>query len=288
MTIGVGLVVPSAAAALVTIGSNLGRAPDAGQGCGVSRCTLVPGVLPASALASGGLVSPVNGTVVNWRVRTGSSTTPDEFRVIRLFADGSATALGTSPTVTPPLNTTQAYPVQLPIKIGDTIGINCCGNPSDDILVSTTPTAQRYIYGPPPLVDGASPQMQSSPPVTWELAINADIEPTSAFSIGKVKAKKGGKVTVRATLPNPGTVEAGDAGDKSLAASAAKKKGTYLKRASVAVTAAGQTVEIPVKPTKTARSLLAERGALKAKLKVVFTPTGGSASAQVAKVKLKR
>jgi hypothetical protein len=43
-----------------------------------------------------------------------------------------------------------------------------------------------------------------------------------------------------------------------------------------------------VKPTKLARTALADKGRLKASLKVVFTPTGGSPSAQVIKVKLKR
>jgi hypothetical protein len=43
-----------------------------------------------------------------------------------------------------------------------------------------------------------------------------------------------------------------------------------------------------VRPTKRARALLRERGKLKAKLKVIFTPTGGSPTTQVLKVKLKR
>jgi hypothetical protein len=42
-----------------------------------------------------------------------------------------------------------------------------------------------------------------------------------------------------------------------------------------------------VKPTKAGRSILADKGKLKTKLKLVFTPTGGTASTQVRKVKLK-
>jgi len=281
------LLLPASAHATVTIGSNLGRAPNAGQGCGVTRCTLVPTSLPADAAAPGGLVSPVNGTVVIWHVRTGASTTPDELRVVRLLADGSAAASATSPTVTPPLNATKAYPVQLPIAAGDTIGINCCGNPSDDIMVSTTPSALRAVWNPP-LLDGGPPRMQDFPTGAFELTINADIEPTSAFTISHVKRGKGGKVTVTATYPNPGTLTAGDARDASVATAAAgKTKRHYLKRVSRSVQVPGQTINLLVKPTKQARAVLAAKGRLKARLKVVFTPTGGSPSARILKVTLK-
>jgi hypothetical protein len=267
------LVVPAAAEGTVTIGSNLGRTPDASVGCGAPRCTLVPGSMSAGATAPGGLVSPVNGTVVTWRVRTGSSTNTSEFRVARLLADGTATASATSPSVMPPLNATQAYPVQLPIKVGDTIGINCCGNPvSPDILVSTTPTSMSNLYRPT-LVDGGSPQAQNSAPLTWELAVNADIEPTATLGSVKAKPKKGGKIKVTMVLPNPGTLFATGKGLHS----------TPRKQ----VPAAGPFTLV-VKPYFLTKRKLADGKRVKAKLKLNFTPTGGSAAVQALKVRLKR
>jgi hypothetical protein len=64
------------------------------------------------------------------------------------------------------------------------------------------------------------------------------------------------------------------------------KKAKYLKRSSTQVTAPGRTV-ILVQPTKAARQALGVRGRLKAKLKLAFTPNGGSASTLIRKVKLK-
>ena len=71
-------------------------------------------------------------------------------------------------------------------------------------------------------------------------------------------------------------------------ASAGKKKQKYLKRSTMPVAVAGQTIRLLARPTKQARALLRERGRLKAKLKVVFTPTGGGPATQVLPVRLKR
>jgi hypothetical protein len=265
------LLLPAVAEATVTIGSNLGRAPDASVGCGVPRCTLVPGSMSAAATAPGGLVSPVNGTVVTWRVRTGISTNTSELRVVRLLADGTATASATSPSVTPPVNATQAYPVQLPIKVGDTVGINCCGNPiSPQILVSTTPMSLSNVYRPT-LAEGASPQAQNSAPLTQELAVDADIEPTATLDSVRAKPKKGGKIKVTMVAPNPGKLYA---------------TGKGLHSTTTDIPAAGPFTLV-VSPYHVAKRKLEKGKKVKVKLKLTFKPNGGSAAAQVVKVKLR-
>jgi hypothetical protein len=266
------MLAPAAADGAVTIGSNLGRAPDATQNCGPYRCTLVPASLSAGAAAPGGLVAPVNGTVVTWRIRTGATSTPSELRVIRLLPDGSATASATSPSVTPPVNAMQAYPVQLPIKAGDTVGVDCCGNPGQEILVSTTPMALRNIYLPP-LMEGGAPQAQNSPPLNWELAINADIEPTATLASVKARPRKGGKIKLTMVAPNPGMLFATGKGLHS----------TPRKQ----VPAAGPFTLV-VKPYFLTKRKLADGKTVKAKVKLTFTPTGGSSAVQALKVKLKR
>jgi hypothetical protein len=278
---------PTGAWGTVTIGSNLGRAPNVTTGCDPS-CTRVGASLTPAAIAPGGLASPVNGTVVTWRIRVGSSTAPATFRVVRRLPGDLATGAGTSATVTPPVQAITAFPTRLPIAAGEWIGVDCCVGGGGVIGVSGgSGNTDLWL---PALADGAAARarFQFGPQDMFETAINADIEPTSSFTISAVKLGKGGKVTVTTTLPNPGTLTGGDKRDPSLASVAGKGKQRYLKRSTMPVGVAGQTIRLLVRPTKQARALLKEKGSLKAKLKVVFTPTGGNPATQVLRVRLKR
>ena len=287
LALGLAILAPAAARGTVTIGSNLGRVPNVLTGCDPS-CTRVPASLAPAALSPGGLSSPVNGTVVTWRIRVGSSTAPVRFRVVRRFPGDLATGAGTSAAVTPPIQSITAFPTRLPISVRESIGVDCCVGGGGVIGVSGgSGTTDLWL---PALADGAAPRarFQFGPQDMFETAINADIEPTSAFTISKVKLGKGGKVTVTATLPNAGTLEGGDKRDPRLASASAKKKQKYLKRSTMPVGVAGQTIRLLVRPTTQARALLGEKARLKAKLKVVFTPTGGNPATQVLPVRLKR
>jgi hypothetical protein len=270
------LALPSGATGTVTIGSDLARAPTVANSCGPS-CTVATSSLPTADRAAGGLVSPVNGTVTMWRVRVGASTSQTTFRVIKLLSTGGlASGGGSSSMVTPPVNTTTAFPTQLPIGTGDTVGIDCCSSAGSQILAST-PQAISDLWNPR-LVDGAPGHLPLSM-LAYEVPVNADIEPTSAFTISEVKAGKGGKETLTVTLPNAGTLEGIAAG---------KKKKRYEQHATILAAVANQTIRLLVRPTKLARTLLQEKDKLKARLNVTFTPTGGSPSTQTIKVKLKR
>jgi hypothetical protein len=286
LALALALLVPAAAQGSVTIGSNLGRAPEgapSSYGCAPS-CTLSQATLAADRQAAGGLVSPVNGKVVLWRIRAAGASTPTALRVIRSLGGGLWTGAGRSTTVTPATNAQSSFPTQLPIAIGDSIGIDCC-QPSAQYFLLSGGTENTWN---PALAEGGAGTMASPVGGPHEIAINADIEPNAAFVIGAVKSGKGGKVTVTATLPNPGVLEGGDKRDTGLAAAAAgKKKTKYLKRASAPVGVAGQTIRLLLKPTNAARAVLDAKGKLKTKAKMVFTPTGGSPSIQVIKVKLK-
>lgn len=281
------LCLPAGAAATVTIGSNLARAPDGAMGsfgCAPS-CTVAQETLAADRQAPGGLVSPVNGTVVLWRVRAANASGPTALRVIRSLGGGLWTGAGRSTDVTPATNAVSSFTTQLPIGIGNFIGIDCCHPTAEYFLVS----GGTEMTWNPALAEGGPGTAANTGGGPHEVDLNADIEPTSAFRIDKVKPGKGGKLTVTATLPNPGVYAGGDVRDPSLAAAAAgKKKTRYLKRASLPVGVAGQTINLLLKPTKAARSILASRGKLKTKAKLVFTPTGGSPATQVVKAKLKR
>lgn len=275
---------PTAAQATVTIGSNLGRAPNGSTDCGGTTCTLAVRTLAPSELTPNGLVSPVNGTVVRWSIRTGAFTGQTALRVIRRFPGNLVSGLATSGTETPPLNDTKSFPTSLPIAIGDEIGIDCCATQSAFEVAGTTGDRDELWF--PALANGGPPRAPEGT-TGVELALNADIEPTAAFTVGGIKKGKRGKLTVTATLPNPGVLEGGDVRDASLAAAAAKKKTRYLKHSSLQIGAPG-TVRLQVLPTKAARQALRSRAKLRAKLKLRFTPTGGTPATQTIKVKLKR
>ena len=272
------LFLPAGAAATVTIGSNLGREPAFAESCAPS-CTLVPDTLPSDSVAPGGITSPVNGTVVAWHIRVGLNSNPTTFRVVGRRPGGFATGVGTSATVTPPVNATTSFPANLPISIGQSIGIDCCNAGGEDVLVQNNGTTALWL---PVLPNGGAPQEDFfSSPINHEVAVNADIEPISTFTVSAVKFGKGGKTTVTTILPNAGTLTGGQVGTPN-------KKHLLVKPASATAAVVNQTIRLLLKPAKRARALLHEKTKLKAKLAVVFTPTGGSPSTQILRVKLKR
>jgi hypothetical protein len=274
------LMFPAQSMGIVTIGSNLQREPDIVFGC--TNCTVVQTTLPADSQAPNGIVSPVNGTVTQWRIRsTSSAHGPTALRIVKPFAGSLFTGAGTSSLVDPPPTSTISSPTQLPIAVGDLIGLNITGA---NYFV-TNPGATRLSFSPP-LADGGAGRPADSTFANREITINADIEPTAKLANVKAKARKGGKVRVSLETPNPGTLLAGDKADKGLKAIAAAKKPKLLKRTKSQAPAPAP-LSFVVKPTKLAKSLLADGVRPKAKLKLIFTPTGGSPSTQVVKVKLK-
>jgi hypothetical protein len=278
------LAAPAAAHGTVTIGSNLGRAPNVILSCG-ANCTAAQASLPSDRLAPGGLLSPVNGMVVLWRVRAPASPDPIVFRVVRSLGSGLSTGAGTSGTVTPAASSISSFPAQLPIAIGDRIGLDCCsgGGAGDAYFVNSGGPRDSWE---PVLADGGLGRAPDNVFQNREVLLNADVDPLSAFSILKAKSKPGGKVRITAQVPNPGLFAAGNKSAKVAGTAAGKKKTKYLKGIDTRVSAPGPAVLV-VQSTKAARSVLADKGRLKAKLKLSFTPTGGAASTQVRKVKLK-
>src|SRR5512144_2623057 len=108
------LAAPAAASGAVTIGSNLADDANEYLNCGgTSSCTVRQRNLPASATASGGLVAPIAGVVVRWRIRVGQNTGPVALRIIRFFVFPIGnTGVGTGPTEYPALNQISTYDVR--------------------------------------------------------------------------------------------------------------------------------------------------------------------------------
>jgi hypothetical protein len=275
------LTVPAAAQGTVTVGSDLGRAPNNEFGCGV--CTVVQSQLGSDRAAANGIVSPVNGMVTVWRIRSAASgNNSAALRVVRPLPGAEFTAAGTAATVTPPASATTAYQAQLPIAIGDKLGLDL-GSPSNYFVADSS--ARRDLFAPR-LVDGAAGR-PSGGFSAWEITINADIEPTASFSVKSLQRVKRGSLLITAELPNAGTLVGGDRRGARGSASAAKKRPKLLKRSAVTLSQPGST-QLQVFPTKAAKTALAHGKKVKAALRLSFTPSGGSSSTKVTKVKLRR
>jgi len=104
--------------------------------------------------------------------------------------------------------------------------------------------------------------------------------PSNAFTLGELKGKK-----LSLTLDSAGTVGVTDAAQASGASAiaAAKKR---LKPSSA--TGGPGIIEVTLKLTKAAKQKLREEGKIKVNARITFTPTGGTANSQTAKLKIKK
>ena len=276
------LAIPATAQATVTIGSALNSAAvSSTSGCGGGACTLAIGALDPVLQASDGVISPVNGTITTWRIRAGSTTAPAALRVVHPLAGGLYASGGATAQMTPTADATSTYPTQLPIQQGDLIGVDCCGGAGANFFAPASPQTKRLEFEPGPLAAGPGTAPAGSD--TFEVLVNADIEPTSAFTVTKVRRKKGNAISATVQVPNPGTLVAGDPNDYALGAPGVK---ALLLKPGVADVTPG-SVTVTTRPTKHARDILARRGRLKARVKILFTPAHGLPASHTVKVKLK-
>jgi hypothetical protein len=272
---------PAAAQGTVTIGSSLQRAPNTStSSCPGGPCTLAISALDGDRQASDGVSSPVNGTITTWRIRAGSTSGLAALRVVRPLAGGLYVSGGATALMMPTVDATSTYPAQLPIQQGDLIGVDCC-EASGTFFAPSGPQTTRLLFAPGPLAAGPGTAPAGSD--SFEVLVNADIEPTSAFTITKVRKTKGGAISVTVQVPNPGTLVAGDPHDYALGAPGNK---ALLLKPDVADVTPG-SVTVTTRPTQRARDILARRGRLKVRVKVLFTPKHGLPSGQTRKVKLK-
>jgi hypothetical protein len=122
------------------------------------------------------------------------------------------------------------------------------------------------------------------------------LPPSNRFSIGKLKNnRKKGTAKSPIFVPGPGVIQAQDAHGlpaSSRAERAAKKKyKPLIKPANVIAVAAGKVL-LPLIPTRAGRKILKAKGRFRVKVRVTFTPTGGTSASQtfspVLKLNLKK
>jgi hypothetical protein len=159
----------SASAADVTIGSNLAGTANSTICVGGISCTYIQ--------TSGGTpvaVSPVDGTVVRFRVKAGSFGGAVKLRVLRPSGT-SFTAVASSPSVT--ITTDQnTFPTNIAIKTGDVVALD---NASSGIYFTDSPAVALPLvkYFQPAIADGAT-GTPNNQVVNRELLMNADVTPS--------------------------------------------------------------------------------------------------------------
>jgi hypothetical protein len=124
------------------------------------------------------LVSPVNGTIVRWRVKDAEGG-PFRLRILRPNGSGAYTAAGTSNPASPSGVGLQTFTANLPIHAGDLIGVDP-SNDADKIGVAEVPGASYGFIFPPPF-DTAT-VAPSGTVAGKEIALSAEVQPTPAVS----------------------------------------------------------------------------------------------------------
>jgi hypothetical protein len=117
--------------------------------------------------------------------------------------------------------------------------------------------------------------------------------PSNQFTVGSsITFGANGTVTVTVVVPGPGVVTAGDAGARGASAQAgasARRKGRrkpLIARTRVVAKKAGP-VRVRIRPTKAGKAILRRKGRLRARVKLTYKPTGGTARSKVIRLTLK-
>ncbi len=124
------------------------------------------------------LVSPVNGTIVRWRIQ-GAKGGPYYLRVLRPNGSGAYGAVGTSGGATPSGTGLQTFTANLPIHAGDLIAVDPT-NATDEIGVASVPGASFGFIFPPPFDN--STVAPSGSTAGQEIELSAEVQPAPAIT----------------------------------------------------------------------------------------------------------
>jgi hypothetical protein len=309
LVVGVSVVVSAPAQGATTLGQTDPAAP-AGYACGSPTAYL------QSAVAAGSptyYVPAGGGVITSWSTQANANA--DKEAELKVFAatgtPGSYLVRGQEgPHILAPgvLNT---FPAQVPVEAGDVLGLyhgtigTACG--FDGVPGDTTSSVFAAIPDPP-VGSTYTPNMNDA---GFRVNISAQLEPDadddgfgdesqdkcagtagpfngcpSSVALNKVKQKgMKPKVKLTVTVPGAGTLSAGSPSDPAVAAAAAAKS---LKAVTRTLTStAKRTLVLTLKLTKSAKRRLSDKGKLKTKVKVLYTPAGGPAAAASGKAKLR-
>jgi hypothetical protein len=182
----------SAAAAVVTVGSPLTQeftpAPFTEVITSINR--VVPEI---GAHAT----SPIDGVIVRWRVLDASGG-PFKLRALRPAGGSSYVGVGKSNPETPTGPGVQTFATSLPVRAGDTIGIDNASETGDTLglFLLPGPDGPLYSYWEPQIPEGIPTPYTDSVP-GYEIAFNADVQPPpTVASLGPLSGSTAGGTAV--------------------------------------------------------------------------------------------
>jgi hypothetical protein len=262
---------PSQASASITVGSDLTGTLLGGES---SRCAPIPA--PCTNLLGGvhrgnafPATSPTAGTVTAFAIKTREAGTVT-FRLgtIQKSVEAQGTTSATGPTASLPAAGVYSFPTHLPIKAGESPGFD---SSAFTAFGSCFQGGFYYSYNPP-LAPGAPPHAAGANSVC-ELMVNATVEPSRSFSLGRFERNKiKGTAKLEVSLPGPGKVTV---------------RGKTVKAASKSALQFGP-LRMPIAPKGKAKKKLEGGGTAKVGVTVDFDPTGGSTSSRSKTYKLVR
>jgi hypothetical protein len=200
---------PGSGLASTTIGSDLTAPATLGRGCTACVRTFANTSLPAGAPS---LTSPVTGTIVRWRLKTGPfpGVGTIQLRVLAPAGGGQFTGAGTGPSETIPTTaTTTPFSAQLPIAAGDSIGVDAtlANFLFNTLFAFAAPRAgANTAQWSPSLADGGTAAPTLNAP-NEELLVNADVAALPTSSVAIPACSTNGTVAATVTSdPDPAVV----------------------------------------------------------------------------------
>ena len=203
------------------------------------------------------------------RLYAGSPTSGSSGR----WAAGCSPGAGTSPSVLPPINATTTYNAQLPIRIGDYIGIDCCASAAVGAKFFVTGAAIRNEWQRPSLADGGPARPPSSTtPLRGRAQRRHHLDLHRRRDHAQQEERNGDAHRHRRA---PRRADRGGQG----------RQGRQRRHQQQTVTAPG-SVQLLIKAKGKKKKKLNSTGKVKVKPKITYTPTGGETVTKPVKVKL--
>jgi len=249
----------------------IGQVPDPNAG----NCDAGVDFVQLGVSSGNQYVVPGVGTITFWTVAGGGDRGMLTMKIFRRLGDPphfQVVGHAGPQTRTPGGTAANTFPANVRVRPGDLLGLH---------TVTATPCAFKDPGGRPAvfsgdLADGAAAMFGLQ--AEFDLDIQAVFVPDNAFTFGgTTRNKKKGTATLTVNVPNPGELT-GSGKDVKVAGAAVISR---------TVTAPGD-VKLTIRAKGKRLRKLKDTGVVEVKPRITYTPTGGDASTQSRKLKLKK
>ena len=176
----------------------------------------------SGAGADSSYASTVNGTIVAWRIASGSAGNKVKLRVLRPAGGGRYSAVASSPTETTSggSSSPDQFDANIPVKAGDVIGLD---NSNSALIFKTGVLGAFPEFWTPVLSDGGSPSAPSPPVGTtsngYQIQIDAYVRPAATTTSTTTTTTPATTTTTVTTTTTTATTTAAAPTDTSLSVS---------------------------------------------------------------------